>query len=106
MPVEQPQLCGPAVPSLHVGSIESRLVPPADVHDADDYRQGNISRHASRRQLRRITRSPLSAGLMHRRRRHKRWVTNSFCSKNDMYVSHVQFNTLSFPLFAVFAPGA
>jgi len=62
MPVERPQLCGPAVPSLRVGSVESRLVPPADVHDADEYRQGNFSSHASRRQLRRITRSPLSAG--------------------------------------------
>jgi len=36
MPVEQPQLCGPAVPLLRVGFVESRLVPPADVHDADE----------------------------------------------------------------------
>jgi len=97
MPVERPQLCGPELPSLRVGSIESRLVPPADVHDADEYRQGNFSSHASRRQLRRITRSPLSAGLMRRRRRHKRWVTNSFCSKNDMHVSHVHSTPCPLP---------
>ena len=45
------------------------LVPPVDVHDANEYRQGNFSSHASRRQFRRIIRSPLSAGLMRRPRR-------------------------------------